>query len=171
MSATSEWDAVLRPAGVLRLVFDPAALPWIVPEFRGVPEQARPLFQKNCATCHQFKGEGTSIGADVASVADKPVDYLLAAILDPNRAVEARFISYTAVTRDDTEFTGIITAESPNSITLRSATGEMTILRTDLRELTSSSLSLMPEGFESTYKPQDIADLIAFIKSAAGGGR
>jgi putative heme-binding domain-containing protein len=143
----------------------------VVLELRGVPERARALFTNNCATCHQFKGEGTSIGADLASVADKPADYLLSAILDPNRAVEARFISYTAVTRDDTEFTGIITAESPNSITLRSATGEMTILRADLQELTSSSLSLMPEGFEATFKPQDIADLIAFVQSAAGGGR
>jgi putative heme-binding domain-containing protein len=49
---------------------------------------------------------------------------------------------------------------------LRSAGGaEETILRADIKELKSSGLSLMPEGLENVLKPQDIADVIAFIKS------
>lgn len=140
-------------------------------ELKGDPANGAPIFEKICATCHQLRGKGVSIGADLGTVADKPVDYLLTAILDPNRAVEARYISYTAVTKDDREFSGIITVETPNSITLRNATGEETILRTDLTELTSSSLSLMPEGLEAELKAEDVADLIAFIKSSAGGGK
>ena len=73
----------------------------------------------------------------------------------------------TAVTQSGREISGIITAETPNSITLRGANGmEEVILRTDLKELTSSGLSLMPEGFEKIFKPQDLADLIAYITSA-----
>lgn len=140
-------------------------------ELQGDPARGAPIFEKICATCHQLRGQGVAIGADLASVADKPVDYLLTAILDPNRAVEARYISYTAVTKDDREFSGIITAETPNSLTLRNATGEATILRSDLEELTSSSLSLMPEGLEAGLTPQDLADLIAHIKAAAGGSK
>ena len=64
------------------------------------------------------------------------------------------------------EFTGIITAETPNNIVMKSADGtEETILRTDLKSLTGSGLSLMPEGMESALKPQDMADLLAFIRS------
>ncbi len=124
------------------------------------------LFQKNCAVCHRFKGEGNSIGADLGSVGDKSVSAMLLSILDPNRAVEARYLNYTAQTKDDREINGIIAAETPNSITLRTAGGtEEVILRSDLKELTSSSLSLMPEGFEKTLTPQDLADLIAYIAS------
>ena len=142
-------------------------------ELKGDPAKGAPVFEKICATCHQLRGKGVGIGADLGTVADKPVDYLLAAILDPNRAVEARYISYTAVTKDDREFSGIITVETPNSVTLRSATGEETILRTDLVELTSSSLSLMPEGLEADLKPEDLAGLIAYIKSVVerSGGK
>ena len=43
---------------------------------------------------------------------------------------------------------------------------EETILRSDLKELTGSGLSLMPEGLEAGLQPQALADLIAYIKSA-----
>ncbi len=62
----------------------------------------------------------------------------------------------------------MITSESPNSLTLRNAGGvEDTVLRADLKELRSSGLSLMPEGFENVLNPQALADLIAFIQSGA----
>jgi putative heme-binding domain-containing protein len=97
----------------------------------------------------------------LGALADKSAEYLLVAILVPNRAVEARYVNYTAVTKDQREFSGIIAAETPNSITLRSPSGDETIFRADLDHLTSSGLSLMPEGFEKALTPQDLADLIA----------
>ena len=91
---------------------------------------------------------------------------ILLRILDPNQAFETKYINYTAATKSGRELSGIIAAETPNSITLRNAGGtDETILRGDIKELTSSRLSLMPEGFENTLKPQDMADLIAFIRS------
>ncbi len=130
----------------------------------GDPVKGAALFRQNCAPCHRFKEEGANLGVDLGTVAGKPVEYLLEAILDPNKAVESRYLSFTAVTKADREFSGIITAESPNSLTLRNATGEETILRADLKELTSSGRSLMPEGLEQALPPQAMADLIAFIK-------
>jgi hypothetical protein len=44
---------------------------------------------------------------------------------------------------------------------------EETILRTDLKELSSSGLSLMPEGFEKVMNRQELADLIAFLRSGS----
>ena len=38
-------------------------------------------------------------------------------------------------------------------------------LRKDLEELTSTGKSLMPEGLEKEVQPQDLADLIAFIRA------
>ena len=97
---------------------------------------------------------------------DKPVETLLVAILDPNQAFETKYINYTVLTKNDREISGVIAVETPNSVTLRNAGGtEETILRGDIKELTSSRLSFMPEGFENTLMPQDMADLIAYIRS------
>ena len=112
--------------------------------------------------CHAFVAR-PQVGPDLGALADKSIETLLVAILDPNRAVEARYVNYTAVTKDDREFSGVLASETANSITLRSANGEETILRADLVRLSSSGLSLMPEGFEGIFSPQDLADLIAFL--------
>ena len=101
----------------------------------------------------------------MGSVADKPTGILLTAILDPNQAFETKYINYTAVTKLGREISGMIASETPNSLTLRNTGGtDETILRSDIKELVSWRLSLMPEGLEATLKPQDMADLIAYIR-------
>jgi putative heme-binding domain-containing protein len=143
----------------------------LVKEYEGVadlvgnPNRGAGLFRANCSICHRLKGEGAEIGPDLSTVADKPVDVFLNAILDPNQAVEARYLSYTAVTKSGREVSGILVAETPNSLTLKNSNGnEEAVLRSDLKELIGSGLSLMPEGFENAIKPQDMADLISYIK-------
>ncbi|MDB6121703.1 MAG: putative rane-bound dehydrogenase [Pedosphaera sp.] len=137
-------------------------------KLKGDAEKGSGLFRANCALCHRLKDEGNAVGPDLSAVSDKPVTELLVSILDPNRAVEVTYASYTAVTRDDRELSGVIGAESPNSITLRMPGGTVeTILRKDLKRLTSNKLSLMPEGFEATLKQQDMANLIAYMTTGA----
>jgi putative membrane-bound dehydrogenase-like protein len=124
------------------------------------------VFTKTCATCHQLSGIGHQVGPDLASVGDKSPPALLIAILDPNRAVEARYINYVAQTKNGQTFTGVLASETGNSITLLGPDGkQQVILRTDLEELVSSNKSVMPEGLEKDLKPQDVADLIAFIRA------
>jgi putative heme-binding domain-containing protein len=134
---------------------------------KGDPQHGNTLFQQNCALCHEPHDGHPQPGPDLGGLADKSAETLLIAIFDPNRAVEARYVNYTAVTRDDREFSGVLAAETANSITLRSTTGEETLLRGDIRQLTSSGLSLMPTGFEKILTPQDAADVIACINSKA----
>src|SRR5205807_8363008 len=94
---------------------------------------------------------------------------LLTAVLDPNRSVEARYINYVAVTKNGLTLTGVLASETGNSVTLLGPDGkQQVILRTDLEELVSSNKSAMPEGLEKDLRPQDLADLIAFIRSAGG---
>jgi putative heme-binding domain-containing protein len=110
------------------------------------------------------------VGPDLGALTDRSFDALLIAVMDPNRAVEERYLAYTAVTKGGREFTGIIAAETPNSLTLRAAQGsEETLLRSELVSLTGTRRSLMPEGFEHSLDVPAMADLFAFVtaKSAA----
>ena len=124
------------------------------------------LFRQNCMTCHKLKGEGFAVGPDLGTVADKPIGTLLVAILDPNQAIDAAYQNYTLATRSGRELSGIIASDTAAGITIRAAGGvEETVPRSDIARLASSKLSLMPEGLEAVLPPQDMADLIAFIRS------
>lgn len=135
-----------------------------VAQLQGDRLKGHQLFTQNCSICHRLRGEGQSIGPDLGTVADKPVQELIVAIMDPNQAVDPAYTAYTAVTSDGRELSGVLVADTSNSIALRMAGGaEEQILRNNLNQLTSSGRSLMPEGFEAGLKPQDLADLIAYV--------
>jgi putative membrane-bound dehydrogenase-like protein len=133
---------------------------------KGDPQRGVQVFAKNCATCHKFAGVGHEVGPDLASLGDKSPQALMIAILDPNRAVEARYVNYTAATKGGLTFTGVLASETGNSITLVGPDGKtQVILRTELEELVSSGKSVMPEGLEKEVNTQDLADLIAHVRS------
>ena len=88
-------------------------------------------------------------------------------ILDPNREVMPQFLSYVLVTTNGRVLTGMIAAETANSLTIRKPDGgEETVLRLQIEELRSTGLSFMPEGLEKQIDVPAMADLLAFISSA-----
>ena len=137
-----------------------------VAELTGHSDTGRLVFEKRCSTCHRLQDIGRDVGADLAALRDRSTESLLTAILDPNRAVEAKFMSYTVVTKDGLQFTGMLKSETGASLTLTGPDGkEQTVPRTDVEELLSSTRSLMPEGLEKDLTPQDLVDVIAFVQS------
>jgi putative heme-binding domain-containing protein len=126
------------------------------------------IYRAQCATCHRLTGEGSDVGPDLGMVADKPLPQLVASILDPNAAIEARYLAYNAKSKDGTSTAGIISAESTHAIVLRAPGGmESKIARTDLEQLTALNTSLMPEGLEQAIPPNAMADLISYLRSTA----
>jgi putative membrane-bound dehydrogenase-like protein len=146
----------------------------VVESYRGVltlsgdAAHGRELFAKTCATCHRLGDVGAAVGPDLASIGNKSVETLLVSILDPNQAVEPRFVNYLVETNGGDSYSGVLTAESANSVTLTIPGGEQkTVLRADLKSLRSTGLSLMPDGLESAMSPQDVADVIAAVRADA----
>ncbi|AGA29280.1 PVC-type heme-binding CxxCH protein [Singulisphaera acidiphila] len=122
------------------------------------------LFKKVCATCHRVGQEGAEVGPDLAALTDKSPGALLVAILDPNRALEAKYANFTVQTTDGRVLTGLIASETATAVTLRRQEGkEDVLLRAEIDEIAASGQSLMPEGLEKDLKPQDVADLLAFL--------
>jgi putative heme-binding domain-containing protein len=126
------------------------------------------VFKKLCASCHRLGKEGVEVGPDLAALVDKSPEALLIAILDPNRAFEAKFTSFNVATVDGRILSGLVSTESATAVTLRRQDGkEDVLLRSQIDEMTSSGQSLMPEGVEKDLKPGDLADLIAFLASSS----
>jgi len=136
----------------------------------GKAERGRDVYERRCATCHRFGNSGHAVGPDLVSVQNKSPADLLIAILDPSREAQPNFIAYNVVTAQGTVYSGIIAAESAAGVTLRRAEGkEDKILRNQIEEIASTGKSLMPEGLEKDISSDQMADLIAFIKSPAAG--
>ena len=126
------------------------------------------MFKKTCATCHRVQGQGTDVGPDLATVAGRSPDDLLLHVLDPNREVAPNYVNYNVATTDGRTVSGIIASESAAALTLKRAEGVTEVVpRSQIEAVASTGLSLMPEGLEKGLAPQDLADLIAFIKSLA----
>lgn len=133
---------------------------------KGDELRGRAIFEKNCVTCHRIANIGVNVGPDIGDTRDKTPATLLTNILDPNKAVDNNYFGYTAVLEDGRVFTGIITAETSSSITLKQPEGKTeTLLRADLEELKASGQSLMPVGVEKNVTVEQMADLIAFLKN------
>src|SRR5207249_3156291 len=130
----------------------------------GDPFKGRAIWANNCVVCHYFRGQGNNVGPNLGALTDKtPADFLTA-ILDPNAAVEPRFVAYNIETKDGRSLSGVVSAETATTLTLVQGGGTAEkILRSDVAEIRASGLSLMPEGLEQTLVPQDLADLIAYL--------
>lgn len=124
------------------------------------------VFKKTCSQCHRAGTLGHLVGPDMQSVQNKSPTDMLIAVLDPNREAQPSFVSYTAVTLQGQVLTGLISAETAASITLKRAEArEDVVLRENLDELIATGQSLMPEGLEKDITPQQMADLLAFLKN------
>ena len=127
---------------------------------------ANALQKGTCLACHRIGGKGTAVGPDLADVRAKPGVALLTDILDPNRAVEERWIAYSIELKDGTIATGLIDSEDAQSVTLKVPGGvTQTYARSDIETMASTETSLMPAGLEAALTPEDMVDLIAVLKA------
>ncbi|MDG2390030.1 MAG: neutral/alkaline non-lysosomal ceramidase N-terminal domain-containing protein [Planctomycetaceae bacterium] len=130
----------------------------------GDAEAGRPLFKKHCSQCHQINKEGFEVGPDLTAITNRSPAALFVSILDPNAAVEDKFLQYVAVTAAGFTHTGRLVSESANSIVLEAAEKKRAeVLYADLEILRSTGKSLMPEGLEKELNERQLADLIAYV--------
>jgi putative heme-binding domain-containing protein len=133
---------------------------------KGDAANGREVYRKNCITCHRSGDEGHEVGPNLASVRTKSPEEILDQILDPNRLVEPQFFSYQILTTSGRVVDGILDSASETSVTLRRAEAATeTVLRANIERIFCSGISLMPEGMEKTVDAQQMADLIAFLRS------
>jgi len=134
---------------------------------KGDRDRGKAVFKAHCASCHRLEGVGQEVGADLSAIGDQGREGILLNILDPNRDVKPQFLSYVLVTKGGRVLTGMIAAETANSLTIRKPDGvEETVLRLEIEELRGTGLSFMPEGLEKDVDIAAMADLLSYLISA-----
>ncbi|MFT5462312.1 MAG: putative heme-binding domain-containing protein, partial [Planctomycetota bacterium] len=133
------------------------------PALAGDVDRGALLYAENCAKCHSEGSTGRRLGPALDGIGKNPRGEVLASILDPNRAVEANYLMWIARTFDGQLTTGQLLSESRTAVEILESSGEVRILqREDIESIEPSTLSLMPEGFES-LGDQALADLLEFL--------
>lgn len=124
------------------------------------------VFEKACSACHTYAGNGGKVGPDLTGVRNQPADALLLHILVPNYEVYPAYQAVSVETSDGRSLSGWLMAETDNSLTFKTAFGtQESILRKNIKSLSNSGLSLMPDGLEQTMTKQELAQLIAYLKA------
>jgi putative membrane-bound dehydrogenase-like protein len=129
--------------------------------------RGREIYQKHCAACHQIaKKDGTALGPDLTSIRIRPADSILSDILDPNRSIADGYALWQLTIKGGSQKVGVIASETTTSITLRAmGQPEETIARETISDIKDLGLSLMPPGLENVIPPQEMVDLLFFIKN------
>jgi putative heme-binding domain-containing protein len=124
------------------------------------------VYRRECANCHRLRGEGHDVGPSLETIQHRSPQEILIHVLDPNREVSPNFLEYVVRLTDGRVLTGLIAAETDAGLTLKRAQNQGdTVLRSEIEEMAASGKSLMPEGVEQKVTVEEMADLIAYLKS------
>jgi putative heme-binding domain-containing protein len=130
----------------------------------GDPFKGVQVYKNLCAQCHKIHGDGQDVGPDITLNGRADYEQLLSNVFDPSLVIGAAYQATTVLTKKGQVVTGLIVEDNPQRIVLKLQGGKLeTIPRSEVEEVTLSKVSLMPEGVEKQLKPQEIADLFAFL--------
>lgn len=131
----------------------------------GDPTHGAKIYETLCMVCHRHLDRGNDVGPNLGTIKSWTAEQILTNVLDPNREVSPNFALYIVETNDGRTLSGLIASETAGNLTLKRADGGTdTVLRSEIKSLTSPGISLMPEGLEAAITPQQMADLIAYLK-------
>ncbi|HUR53032.1 MAG TPA: HEAT repeat domain-containing protein, partial [Gemmataceae bacterium] len=117
-----------------------------------------------CLACHAVGGAGGQVGPDMTSLgASAQVDYLVEALLLPNKTIKEGYHAERVVTVTDRVILGVKVREGDGVLVLRNEKDEtVTIPLKDIAER-GKTRSLMPDGQTDPLTKQEFADLVRFM--------
>jgi putative membrane-bound dehydrogenase-like protein len=131
---------------------------------KGDPVAGQVVFKNVCAQCHKIYGDGQDVGPEITSNGRADFEQLLSNVFDPSLVIGAGYVAITVATKKGQVITGIVTEDNAQRVVLKVQGGKLeTIPRADIDEMAVSKVSLMPEGLEKQLKPQELADLFAYL--------
>ena len=127
--------------------------------------KGRQLFTTHCAACHKMFGEGNAVGPELTGSQRANLDYVLENVLDPSAVVPREFQMVNFTLNDDRVVGGIVLRETKDAITVRTVNDTLTVPTADIVMRKQTPVSIMPEGLFNQMKPDEVRDLIAYLRA------
>ena len=120
-----------------------------------------------CASCHAIGYLGGNIGPDLTRIGQiRNERDLLEAIVYPSASFVRSYEPVVVTTRSGDEQSGVLRRDTPDEVVLGTGPGvETRIARAEIAEMRPGSVSVMPAGLDEQLTRQELADLLAFLKS------
>ncbi len=138
---------------------------------RGNAAKGKVLFKaQSCNACHTDADGQTLKGPHMVDIGKRysPAE-LVESILKPSAKIAQGFETVLFEMTDGKAFTGFVVSESARAVLVRDAAGLQRQLElAKIESRTIQKQSLMPEGIVNNLTPEDLADLIAYLKSLTG---
>lgn len=146
----------------------------------GDAERGAKLFnnqdRSKCTICHLKGDKGVRLGPDLTWIgAIRSERDLLEAIVYPSASIARYHEVVNVLTKDGSVVSGLLVRETAREMFLSSAEGVVqSVAYGDIEQARYSRSSLMPEGLDQLLRPEEIADLVAYLKASkpsANGSR
>jgi len=128
--------------------------------------RGRAVFKKTCAACHTLYDDGGKIGPDLTGSNRANLDYILLNSVDPSYDVPSGYKMVFIVTVKGRVLNGVIAEEDGIRIVLKTVEQPRVVIAKediDIRKI--SAKSMMPDGQLDKMKPQEILDLIKYLRT------
>ena len=122
---------------------------------------------QSCIACHTFANGQQPKGPHLVDIGkrSKPAE-LLESMLKPNKKMTQGFDTWTFLLEDGKTHTGFVVLESAETVTIRQTDGLAKELPQDeIEERVKQELSMMPAGIVNNLTAQQVADLLAYLRS------
>ncbi|WP_165249417.1 PVC-type heme-binding CxxCH protein [Paludisphaera soli] len=120
-----------------------------------------------CTTCHAIGYRGGDVGPDLTKIGGVRTERdLLEAILYPSASLVRSYEPIVLATADGRVLSGLLKGETADEYLLVTGANQAErIPRSDVEEIRPGTVSIMPAGLDQQLSPQDLADLVAFLKA------
>ncbi len=146
---------------------DVASLLGRVEPIEGDPYRGKAQFKENCARCHKLYAEGGEIGPDLTGYQRDQLPTLLRNIIAPSLEIREGYQTVVVRMEDGSVLTGFIENQSDERFTLKAIDGTSHVIsKSEVDQVLKQMTSLMPEGMLNALSDQQIADLLAYLRSS-----
>jgi putative heme-binding domain-containing protein len=120
-----------------------------------------------CSACHAIGYLGGKIGPDLTKIgAIRTERDMLESIVVPSASFVRSYEPLAVATTDGRTFSGLVKKDAPDELILTiAADKEERIPRGEIDEIQPATVSVMPAGLDQQLTPQELADLVAFLKA------
>lgn len=133
----------------------------------GDPYRGKAQFKANCARCHKLYAEGGEIGPDLTGYQRDQLQALVRNIIAPSLEIREGYQTVGVRMEDGSVLTGFIENQNDEQITLKAVDGKSHVLaKSEMNQVLPQATSIMPEGMLNSLTDQQIADLLAYLRSS-----
>ena len=124
-----------------------------------------------CFNCHALSGGGGKLGPDLFDLGTRsPVDYILEALLTPNKTTKEDYKAVVITTTTGMLYAGIIQDENADAVTLRDAIQDAIVIPRSLIAEIRATISPMSAGLTASLTHGEFLDLARFLSELGKPG-